>query len=352
MAEIRRRQGKKATTYTAVVRLPGHPSMAQTFRRRTDAVTWAASTEAAIREARLDPAAARRRVTVAELVADYQATVLSAREGGDVRHRHAQLRWWVRYLGAYRVAQLTPATVAALRDRLQRGELSPAGRPVAAATVKRYLAALAHVFSWAMRERGVAGNPLPRVTRPREPAGRLVSLSAEQRARLLAACRDAEDGRLHALAVMALSTAARQGELLALRWGHVDLARRVALIEKSKNGERRTLPLAALALELIRERHRVRRLDTDLLFADAVSGRATFPRAAWVAARTAAGLPALRWHDLRHVALSELAMSGATLSELAAVAGHRTLLMVKRYQHLSEQHVGAVVERMNDRLFA
>jgi integrase len=350
MAEIRRRQGKKATKYTAVVRLPGHPSMAKTFPRRTDAVQWSRDTEADVRRGRIHPEDERRRLTVADLVADYRAAVLSTREGGDVRHRQAQLRWWVRYLGAYRVAQLAPATVAALRDRLQRGELSPAGRPVAAATVKRYLAALAHVFSWAMRERGVASNPLPRVTRPREPAGRVVTLTSEQRARLLAACREV-DGRLYALAVLALSTAARQGELLALRWGDVDLVRRVAVIEKSKNGERRSLPLAALALELIRERHKVRRLDTDLLFAD-VRGRATFPQAAWVAARTAAGLPGMRWHDLRHAALSELAMSGATLSELAAVAGHKTLLMVKRYQHLSEQHVGAVVSRMNERLFA
>ncbi len=54
---------------------------------------------------------------------------------------------------------------------------------------------------------------------------------------------------------------------------------------------------------------------------------------------------------LRHSAASYLAMSGATLPEIAAILGHKTLAMVKRYAHLSEAHTSAVVERMNNRIF-
>ncbi|MGB6994296.1 MAG: tyrosine-type recombinase/integrase, partial [Thermoanaerobaculia bacterium] len=58
-----------------------------------------------------------------------------------------------------------------------------------------------------------------------------------------------------------------------------------------------------------------------------------------------------RFHDLRHSAASYLAMNGATLAEIAEVLGHKTLQMVKRYAHLTEQHTSRVVERMNRKIF-
>jgi integrase len=351
MAWIRTYKGKKGTAYTAVVRLPGRPSLTKTFRRRTDAVKWSHGAESAIREGRLRPDEARRRVTLADLVRDYESAVLSSREGVDARQRRAHLRWWVQQLGACRVTEVTAAAIAECRDRLRRGE-GPSGQPAAPATQVRYLATLSHLFSYAVRERELlAENPVRRVRRPAEPQGRLVSLTAEQRARLLAACKASGDDRLHTLTVLALSTAARQSELTGLRWADIDLARRIAVLNQTKNKERRSLPLASLALDLLRERRRVRRLGTDLVFADE-RGRATFPRKPWEAARAAAGLPDLRFHDLRHAALSEMAMCGATLSELATIAGHKGLAMVRRYQHLSEAHVSGVVERMNAKLFA
>ena len=59
-----------------------------------------------------------------------------------------------------------------------------------------------------------------------------------------------------------------------------------------------------------------------------------------------------KWHDLRHTFASELAMSGATLAELAEAMGHKTLAMVKRYAHLTEGHTNKVVDRMTSRLFS
>jgi len=58
-----------------------------------------------------------------------------------------------------------------------------------------------------------------------------------------------------------------------------------------------------------------------------------------------------RFHDLRHSAASYLAMNGATLAEIADVLGHKTLAMVKRYAHISEQHTSKVVARMNENIF-
>ena len=70
-----------------------------------------------------------------------------------------------------------------------------------------------------------------------------------------------------------------------------------------------------------------------------------------LSALAAAEIEDFRFHDLRHSAASYLAMSGATLTEIAEVLGHKTLEMVKRYSHLTEQHTSAVVARMNEQIF-
>ena len=81
-------------------------------------------------------------------------------------------------------------------------------------------------------------------------------------------------------------------------------------------------------------------------------GRAIFPRKPWEEALSAAEIEDFRFHDLRHSAASYLAMSGATLAEIAEVLGHKTLAMVKRYSHLTEQHTSKVVARMNERFLS
>ena len=75
-------------------------------------------------------------------------------------------------------------------------------------------------------------------------------------------------------------------------------------------------------------------------------------RTAWETALRHADIQDFRFHDLRHSAASYLAMNGATLRELADILGHRSLEMVRRYAHLTEQHTAAVVASMNAKIFS
>ena len=69
---------------------------------------------------------------------------------------------------------------------------------------------------------------------------------------------------------------------------------------------------------------------------------------AWDFAVKKAKCPILRFHDLRHTAASHLAMSGASPLEIAAILGHKTLTMVKRYSHFSNSATAQILKRMND----
>ena len=97
---------------------------------------------------------------------------------------------------------------------------------------------------------------------------------------------------------------------------------------------------------------KVRRLDTSLVFYGSLPNKPMDLKKPWEAAVRQAGLENFRFHDLRHTAASYLAMNGATTMEIAAVLGHKTLQMVKRYSHLANSHTAKVVTAMNDKIFA
>jgi integrase len=351
VATIEQRQTKRGEVrYRALVRLKGCPPQSATFRRLTDARRWVQQTESAIREGRYFRTVEARRHTLAELVDRYVETVLPMRRDTSRRDQLRHLRWWQGRLGVLLLADVSAAVIAEERDRLARG-VTVRGRRRSPATVNRYLTSLSHAFTIAVREwEWLERNPVRRVRKLREPRGRVRFLSESERARLLAACRRSDDGRLFPLVVLALSTGARQGELLRLQWPDVDLERNIAVVHQTKNRERRALPIHGLALQSVRELWSTRNPRSDLVFAGR-NGKGVFPRKPWERALEAAEISDFRFHDLRHSAASYLAMNGATLTEIAEILGHKTLAMVKRYSHLTEQHTSRVVARMNERVF-
>jgi integrase len=349
MAAIQERKtadGKRH--YRVLVRLKGHPAQSATFQRKTDAKRWAQQTEAAIREGRYFKTLESGRRTAAEMIDRYLSEVLARKSDKDEAEVRRQLGWWRGSLGEYLLRDVTPSLIGEQRDRL--GQSGRAGRAVSPATQNRYLQVLSQAFTAAVSEwEWLDENPVRKVRRLKEPRGRVRFLSDEERERLLQVCRESSNPRLYPLVLVAVSTGARSGELLALRWPDVDFERRLAVLHDTKNGDRRAIPLAGLALEELKRRSKVRRIDTDLVFANP-DGVATFPRKAWKKALQAADIENFRFHDLRHTAASYLAMTGATLAELAEILGHKTLAMVKRYAHLTEQHTSTVVARMNERM--
>ena len=151
--------------------------------------------------------------------------------------------------------------------------------------------------------------------------------------------------------LVALSTGARKSEAARLRWRDIDLVKGTAILQKTKNGERRVLALEGPVLDALRERMAVRRIGVAQVFGSE-RGLATFPRNAWEQALREAGVPDFHFHDIRHTFASYMAMSGATLAELAEALGHKTLAMVKRYAHLSEAHTSGVIRRMTEKFLA
>ncbi len=349
MANVQRRvwidkESKQRTSYRVQIRRRGFPPVTATFERKTDADQWARETESDMSRRRYFPQHEAERRTLADLV-DRQLLSVKVDRPHDYDRQRVILDWWKAKLGEYSLSAVTPEVIGRYRDLLQTEKgMSPG-------TVNRYLSVLSKSYSNAIKEwHWVSDNPLVRVTKKKEPKGLVRYLSDDERSALLKACRESKFRPLYLIVLFALTTGMRRGELLGLRWQDVDLDRRVAVLHNTKNGDRRSVPIVPEVAELLREHGKVRKLENDLVFAS--QGRdPIWPDKHWYRALKAAKIKDFRFHDLRHTAASYLAMSGATVPELAAVLGHRTLQMVKRYAHLSDQHTGAVVERMTRKYF-
>jgi integrase len=342
VATIRKRLKQNGSEVWEVqIRIRGFDTRTGSFKRKSDARQWAALEEAALRERRRFPHREAEKHTLKELVEDYQVH-------GKAEYKRA-LDWWVARLGTQRLIDIGPEVIGEAKQALSAGT-DRKGSPRAPATVNRYLAALSVAYTHGRRElKWVRDNPVRDVKRLEEPGGRTRFLAPKEREALLEACTVNQD--LHDLVMLALMTGARAGELISLRWPDVKLDKARAVARDTKNGDTRMLPLAGPALEILRRRERVRRIDSDLVFPHDFKRAHTWYSEPFRAAVKAAGIENFRFHDLRHTAATYLLESGATLAELAGILGHKTLAMVKRYSHVSDEHASTVVERMTTKVF-
>lgn len=363
MASVEKRTTKDGrASYRVKVRMKGHPPLSATFERKTDAKKWAQQTESAIRDGRYFKTVEAKRHTLAEMLDRYIRDVLPQKPRSE-KDQKRQLNWWRAELGHMLLSDLTPALIAEYRDKLASG-VTKRGDRRSPATVNRYLAALSHVYTIAMKEWGwVDDSPMRKVSNLKEPKSRVRFLSDDEvledgtkvegeRTRLLKVCRARKNQTLYTIVVIALSTGARQGEILNLRWGDLDLDRGLMVLRETKNGDTRAIPLQGHALALIKELKPANANASDLVFPSRRNSEKPISiQNIWESALKDAEIEDFRFHDLRHSAASYLAMNGATLGEIAAVLGHRTLDMVKRYAHFSQQHTVNVVASMNNKIF-
>lgn len=354
MATIQERQGKKGTTYTVTIRMKGLPPVTATFPRKSDAKRWAEETQSAMRSGKYFKTAEAKNHTLEELITKYEENLLPLRNR-DRKTVEAQLLWWKSKLGKYVLADVTPQLVAESKDVLTK-ELNKHKRQRANATIVRYIASLSVCFTYAVKDLGwVEENPVLKVRKPGLPRGRVKNLTDEERHRLLDWCQFGENKSknkyLYTVVVLALSTGARYNEIMNLKWADIDLERKRIHLEETKNGERRTIPLSSKALEEVNKLRKVRRIDTPLLFPRKDGKKPMDIRKHWEAAVEKAELTDFHFHDLRHSAASQLALNGASTLEIAHILGHKTLAMVKRYAHLTEQHTADILEKTNDRQF-
>ena len=384
MAVIRERKSASGVkSYHVQVRIRGFPPQTQTFKSKTLAKEWAALTETDLKAGRLLPRVIAERHTVSDLLTRYRKEVLPLKKAKFIRDQTVHLDWWEAKLGRYSLAQLNSNVIGQARIALSTESIGKKSVKVqtkdakgntvtktiqedrvrAPATVVRYMGALSHALNTAVNEWGwIDKSPMIGVRKPKVDNERRRFLSDDEIQRVLTEAKGSENRFLYTVVLLALSTGMRLTEIMSLRWRNVlvedgaDMG--LLVMEKTKNGDARTSPLAEDAFKavmVLRDKAKKDNADrvpaNQLLFpSDTVENKPVEIRKAWETCRKRAELDDFRFHDLRHTAGSLLAMSGASTREIAEVLGHKTMAMAKRYSHLTQKHLGSVVANMNQRL--
>jgi integrase len=266
----------------------------------------------------------------------------------DAMQQRRMVRWWVQAYGTTRVAALTREILVGMRECVRAVEVRRGcglATPRSAGTVNRYMAILLGALRHWAGQGGEGASPwVPRLRKLPEPPGRVRYLEAQEAGALLRACR-VGPAYLHDIVLIALVTGMRRGELLGLTWHDVNLSRGAVVLQATKNGERRSVPLAGVAAEVLARRHR---MADGSLTERVFEGTGGLYRAFQKAVERA-GIRDFRFHDLRHTTASWLAMDGRSTIEIAEVLGHKTLAMVKRYAHLAPNHRVPMMNAMAER---
>ena len=259
--------------------------------------------------------------TLVQLLDRYQREITPQKRGARMEQSHLKI------ISEDPVARCTVAHIAGKELTAYKNRRLKA---VSASTLNRELNILSHVFTVAAQEWHIHlpwGNPVRLVSRPRVDDKRARRLVGDEQDRLLAAARSYGNGEIALAITWAIETAMRRGEIAAMRWEHLDRKAKVLLVPVTKSGTPRRVPLSTTAIAVLEGLPR--RIDGRVFGVHSASMSRAF-----AATCKAAGITGLTFHDLRHEATSRLFEKGLALTEVAAITGHKTWQMLKRYTHL------------------
>ncbi|WP_082504100.1 site-specific integrase [Methylobacterium sp. Leaf111] len=328
MATIR----KRGRSWQVQVRRVGIPASTQSFPSKSEAVSWAKAQE---RESRRSAPPSTRfdtdDLTVGALLLRYQIEITPLKKGHV--SENCRIRNIVcRPIAGVALRDLTSGQFAVYRNaRL---------KDVGPDTVRRELSLLRHCFEIARREWDIpiAKNPLHDIRFPAPGLPREERLTEESARTILSVIGTLRNKHAKSLIVLAIETGMRRGELLSLEWKDVDLQKRTARLRDTKNGRPRTVPLTTRAIDELSD---IERVSKKVL---PIYGNAA--RLTWERVRLKANLPGLRFHDLRHEALSRFFEMGLTIPEVAVISGHRDTKMLMRYTHIRPEDIGRKLARI------
>jgi integrase len=315
MATYRKRLGK----WQARVQRQGYPNQSKTFILRSDAESWARKTEIDL-DRGIQNSKANPNTLLKDLLIRYRNEITPKKK--FVAQEKYRINAWLKHpLANYSISQIRSSDIAKWRDeRIKQGK-SPN-------TIRLDLAVLSHLFTIARNEWGFndLDNPTIHISFPKLPPGKTRRLRDGELDLIL---KNTHSILLIQIVLLAVESGMRRSEITSLEWKHLNLNKKTILIPLTKNGESREVPLSENALRQILKMNR--------------ANERVFPitsHAITIAFRRAcarAGVKDLRFHDLRHEAISRFFEKGLSLAEVSVISGHKTWSMLRRYTHLKAE---------------
>jgi integrase len=273
----------------------------------------------------------RPRHTWNEAVVRFLAeTTHKASQADDKMH----LRWLDRYLSGLELEAINRELLDRIRAARLAGGLKNSTVNRTLEVIRAVLRKAAHDWDWL--------DKVPMIRMLPEPKRRIRWITRDEAGRLVTALPE----HLAAMVRFSLETGLRRSNVTGLLWSQVDLARRTAWIHPDQAKARKAIavPLSAAAVIVIREqigKH------TTHVFSYRGQSVTQVNTKAWRGGLARAGISNFRWHDLRHTWASWHVQAGTPLHVLQELGGWETVEMVRKYAHLSSEHLIDYVDRVS-----
>lgn len=327
MATIRKLRGR----WQAQVRRRGMKPRAKSFDSKADAEKWARDLETQVDRFGTAPdTRILESTTLTELLERYKLEVSPSKRGSvqeiqriDVLQRHDI---------AYRtMIGLSQQDISSFRDERLK--------TVAPSTTVREMAILSHVVETAIRDWGLplSRNVVKLVRRPVINNERKRRLQGSEEQLLLDGCAGGKIQFIRTIIILAIETGMRRSEILGLKWTDISQERRVISLVMTKNGSSRDVPLSQQAFDALTDWRGRANPDEPRVFPIAFG---SFEQC-WGRLLVRVGITGLRFHDLRHEAISRLFEKGMNVIEVSSISGHKEIRMLARYTHLSADNLVA-----------
>ncbi|MBA0218689.1 site-specific integrase [Pectobacterium brasiliense] len=259
------------------------------------------------------------------------------------RHKRGQLQEFYRInvikrssLAGRYMDEVSSVDIASYRDD-RLAQINPrTKKTISGNTVRLEMALLSALYNLAKVEWGTCTtNPVENVRKPTVSSGRTRRLTSQEERKITRYLKS-KNPELLAIFRLAVETAMRQGEILSLRWEHIDLRLGIAHLPLTKNGSTRDVPLSSKARQVLKEISELVRHECGSVFSYTSSGF----KSAWRIALQTMSIEDLHFHDLRHEAISRFfELDTLNVMEIAAISGHKSMNMLKRYTHLRATHL-------------
>lgn len=315
---------KRGNSWTAQVRIAGWRSFTKTFKKKTDAIAWSAHLENKLRNAPVPAFVADTKVTLGDLVIRYAEEIAPSHKSSlpETYRLRAISRSWIgeldiRYLNKQQFVQYQ-------KDRLEK---------VSVASVHAELSLIRRVLDTAIKHWGydIVENVIKTMKYSKGSVSRTRRLEANEKNRILAFAKSQRNNYICSVIEFAIETGMRRSEILKLKWHDINLETGFASLYDTKNGEDRKVPLTKRCIEVLNQ------LSRNHEYVFPIS--ATCLNQAWRRAVKKAEIKDLRFHDLRHEAVSRFFEMGMSVPEVALISGHKDLTQLFRYTHLNPENV-------------
>lgn len=315
---------KRGKSWNAQVRISGWRSFTKSFSKKSDAIVWINELENKLHSAHIPDVPIDKKITLGELLLKYAEEISPTHKGviAETYRLKSIARKWI---GELDIRYLTKQHFIQYRD--DRLKIVKGG------SVGSELALMKRVLDTAVRKwgYGIPYNPIKDIEFPKGSNPRTRRLQEGEKKHLLTAASSQRNIYIASIIEFAIETGMRRSEILKLRWCDVNLENGYAFLYDTKNGEDRRVPLTRRCIKvligMLRDDERVFPISANCL------------RLAWNRARRKAGINDLRFHDLRHEAVSQFFEMGMSVPEVALISGHKDLRQLFRYTHLNPTNV-------------